>query len=80
LIFVISQCNVDAERLNRMNALLDDIQRRWGVAAIQPLSKFSSRTTLPGLMTGFPVLDVALGISGIPLGETTELMGRPLLG
>ncbi len=31
---------------------------------------------MPGLSTGFQVLDAVLGVQGIPRGQTTEIVGR----
>jgi hypothetical protein len=71
---------LDQERAARLAAMIASIQKQWGTAGLQPLSKMTHQSALPGLSTGFAALDAALGVDGIPLGQTTELLGRPTSG
>lgn len=67
---------MDQERQERLEALINGLQQRWGNAALQPLSKLASQTPQAGLRTGFDVLDATLGTQGIPRGQTTEIVGK----
>ena len=66
------------QRLERTVAL---IQHKWGQQAIrkgQPRARsMPSRQPIP---TGFPELDLALEIGGIPRGTITTLYGQPTSG
>jgi recombination protein RecA len=58
---------------------VEAIQRRWGSKALRktPTSPKHSASAIP---TGFPELDEALGIGGIPRGRITEMLGSPTSG
>lgn len=71
---------MDQERTTRLTAMMASIQKQWGTAALQPLSCMTSKPVLAGIPTGFALLDAVLGASGIPCGQTTELLGRPTSG
>jgi len=56
------------------------LQRRWGIRAIRKAGQadtFQARQALP---TGFPAVDKALGIGGLPLGCFSELVGAGSAG
>jgi hypothetical protein len=67
---------VNQPQSDRLEALIASIQQRWGTAALQPLSALATRPTMPGLLTGFEMLDAVLGEKGIPCGQTTEIIGK----
>lgn len=51
------------------------LERRWGGGALQRLGRAPARdaTAIP---TGFPALDEALGVGGLPRGRIVELSGH----
>ncbi len=73
------RCLVDQHSIG-IEGLLNNIQKRWGSAALQPLRALAARPVLPGLSTGYDLLDAVLGAGGIPRGQTTELLGKPTSG
>ncbi len=62
-------------KLERTVALL---QHKWGQDAIR--QGIAANRPVPHLATGFPTLDAALGIGGIPQGRMTVLEGTPTSG
>ena len=56
------------------------IQKRWGTKAIRRLEAPATKMEIPHIPTGFPALDRALGIGGIPRGRVTEILGAPTSG
>lgn len=64
----------------RLEAALADIRLRWGPQAIGRGKPAGTAAQMPHIPTGFPALDKALGIGGIPRGRLTELNGRPTSG
>jgi len=56
------------------------IQKRWGPKAIHKLEAPAAKMEIPHIPTGFPALDQALGIGGIPRGRITEMLGAPTSG
>jgi len=56
------------------------IQKRWGPKAIRKLDASATKMEIPHIPTGFPALDRALGIGGIPRGRITEILGAPTSG
>lgn len=69
---------------SRKTKLLDmtvaAIQRRWGPEALRRLGQSAPAAQIPHIPTGFPDLDKALGIGGIPRGRITEILGVPTSG
>ncbi len=69
---------MDADRIARLEAVLDEIGRRWGADALRPLA---AAVVLPACIpTGFAALDGALPGGGIPRGRITELAGAATCG
>jgi recombination protein RecA len=72
-------------RQRRLDAAMDDVQRRYGPGA---LSRGGSAGTegaeegraVPHISTGFAALDRAMGIGGLPRGTVCELVGPATAG
>ncbi|MFN2187770.1 MAG: hypothetical protein ACK2T3_03325 [Candidatus Promineifilaceae bacterium] len=64
------------QKLEKTMAALED---RWGSSAVQPLRQ-RLRSPVPHIPTGFPALDEATGIGGLPTGRITEIVGSPTSG
>jgi RecA/RadA recombinase len=56
------------------------IQQRWGPNALRRLGQAATATPVPHIPTGFPALDRALGIGGLPQGKVSELLGLATSG
>ena len=66
------------QRQMRLDRTVASIQHKWGEEA---LHKGASRTRpAPHIATGFPQLDQAIGIGGVPRGKITLLSGRATSG
>jgi recombination protein RecA len=65
-------------RKEQLDQVIVAIQERWGSKAIG-LSRDRARAVSP-VSTGFPELDAALGIGGLPRGRISELIGSPTSG
>ena len=65
------------QRAARVLESVARIQARWGEGALRPLRDLSQ---VDAIATGFPALDAALGIGGIPRGQLTALGGIPTSG
>lgn len=65
-------------RHRRLEIAITQVQRRWGVCALRPLSQ--AKASPPALSTGFASLDQATGIGGFPRGRISELSGPPTSG
>ena len=63
---------------NNLQQTLWDIQKRFGDQAVGTLGAREAQT--PVIQTGFPALDQALGVGGIPYSALTELVGVPTSG
>lgn len=69
----------DKDKKQRFEKTISGIQQRYGLKAIRPLKQTAAEPILH-LPTGFPDLDAALGIGGLPHGRITELIGMPTSG
>lgn len=56
-----------------------DLQGRFGLKAIHRLGQ-TQTLPVPSIATGFPALDDALGMGGLPRGRLSEMMGIPTSG
>ena len=66
------------QRQKRLDRTVTLIQNKWGQDALckgQPRAR-----RVPHIATGFPALDQALGIGGVPRGKITLLSGRATSG
>jgi recombination protein RecA len=66
-----------SERKKRLEFTVTAIQKRWGTRAIHKAQESPAVAVCP---TGFPVLDEALGIGGLPQGRFSELIGCGTVG
>lgn len=69
-----------SKKRKRLEATVAAVQRRWGTKALRKLVAPARRTEIPHVPTGFPALDRALGIGGIPSSRITEILGVPTSG
>jgi hypothetical protein len=55
------------------------IQQRWGPQALRRWGQGQAAASppIPHIPTGFPTLDKALGIGGLPRSRVTEILGVP---
>jgi recombination protein RecA len=68
---------MDTGRAATLQSLIADLRKRWG----DRVARLGSTTeAVRVLSTGFPKLDAALGIGGVPRGRLTELLGTPTSG
>jgi len=58
----------------QLDAAVSAIQRRWGPKAVRK-GQATTIAQFPHIPTGFPSLDHALGIGGLPKGRVSELVG-----
>lgn len=65
---------------DKLEQIVGDVQRRWGRNALQRLGDAPPPPEIPTIPTGYPELDRALGIGGIPRGHLTEFIGQPTCG
>jgi len=59
----------------RISKLLADAERRWGRGALVRWGDALERDEVEVIPTGFPFLDEALGIGGLPCGRISEIFG-----
>lgn len=67
-----------SDKKEKLQMALVGIQRRWGNTAIDLVKR--RPPAVPHVSTGFPALDEALGIGGIPRGRISEIVGGPTSG
>lgn len=68
----------DDDKKRRLEMTVEAIQATYGQMAIRRLRP--QKQTIPHIATGFPALDQALGIGGLPRGQMTELVSVPSSG
>jgi recombination protein RecA len=68
----------DDDKRERLEMTVQAIQARYGHLSLRPLSP--KPQTIPHLPTGFPQLDEALGVGGLPCGQMSELVSIPTAG
>src|SRR5215470_17117093 len=64
----------------RLNLTIDTLRERFGDAAIRRLETTQKDDAVPHISTGFPALDRALGIGGLPKGQISHISGVPTSG
>jgi recombination protein RecA len=62
-------------RKRKLDALVASLQRRYGQQALRQVRKPVDEPQIAHIATGFPPLDQALGIGGLPRGRVTECIG-----
>ena len=67
----------DDDRKRRLEKTVTDLQGRFGLRAIGRSGNTPAPAVIP---TGFPALDAALGIGGLPRGRVSEIVGVPTAG
>lgn len=67
----------DDDRKRRLEKTVTGIQDRFGLRAIGRSAEAPTPAVIP---TGFPALDRALGIGGLPRGRISEIVGVPTAG
>jgi recombination protein RecA len=67
-------------RQHQLDMAVATIQRRYGPRSLVKGKSASSASDVPNIPTGFPVLDRALGIGGLPKGRMCELVGPATSG
>ena len=67
----------DDDRKRRLEKTVTDLQGRFGLRAIGRSVDAPAPAVVP---TGFPALDAALGIGGLPRGRGSEVVGVPTAG
>jgi recombination protein RecA len=72
-------CSVSGDRKRKLDKTMAELQDRWGSAAVRRLGQMQ-RGSVPHVPTGFPALDKALAIGGLPSGRITEIVGIPTSG
>jgi len=68
------------EQKRRLDEAVVAIRRDWGQDAVHQFTESDKSSGIPHIPTGFPLLDRALGIGGIPRGHLTEVCGIPTSG
>jgi len=68
------------KKMKRLEMTVAAVQRRWGPKALRRLEASATTAEIPHIPTGFPDLDKALGIGGVPRGRVTEILGTPTSG
>jgi recombination protein RecA len=70
----IEEADVAEEKNQALDAALGQIERQYGKGSIMRMGE-QSRTPVAAISTGALVLDVALGIGGLPRGRIVEIFG-----
>src|SRR5689334_6103648 len=68
------------EQKRRLDEAVVAIRRAWGQDALRQFTESEKLAGVPHISTGFPSLDQALNIGGIPKGHLTRLSGIPTSG
>jgi recombination protein RecA len=76
----LSPRNKREARDRRLAMVVAAIQQRHGASALEKASEAARARPVSALATGFPDLDAALGIGGVPRGRLTEILGIPTSG
>jgi recombination protein RecA len=69
-----------SRKKRRLDMAVTAIQRRWGPKALRRGGRAPTADPIPHVSTGFPSLDKAIGIGGIPRSRITEILGVPTSG
>ena len=69
-----------ADKKQKLEMTVAALQKKWGTRAIRRLRTKEQRIVIPHIPTGFPALDDALEIGGLPRGRISEIVGIPTSG
>ena len=67
----------DDDRKRRLEKTVTNLQERYGLRAINRSTRLAAPSSIP---TGFPALDAALCVGGLPRGRVSEIVGAPTSG
>jgi recombination protein RecA len=70
---------MSSDKKQKLAETMAELQDRWGSSAVRRLGQIQ-RGSVPHVPTGFPALDKALAIGGLPSGRITEIVGSPTSG
>jgi recombination protein RecA len=68
-----------SDKKRKLEKTVAALQNRWGAQAIRLLGR-DKKSSVPHIPTGFPSLDEALIIGGLPRGRISEFIGAPTSG
>jgi recombination protein RecA len=71
---------VDSEKLKKLEALRDLVNKKFGDDSIMLMDKGSVNKKMDSVSTGSLQLDTAIGIGGIPVGRIVEIYGPEASG
>ncbi len=71
---------MDKKRQEALDMALGQIDRRFGKGTIMKLGEGSEDMSIDAIPTGSLVLDMALGVGGVPRGRVTEIYGAESSG
>jgi recombination protein RecA len=73
--FVMAEQKELNQKMQALESAILQIEKQFGKGAIMKLGDDSAKVRVPAISTGSIVLDIALGIGGIPRGRVTEIFG-----
>jgi len=71
---------VKSERLQAVRTAMDQIEKQYGKGSIMKMGEKGQRMKVSVIPTGCLVLDIALGVGGIPRGRIVEIFGPEASG
>ena len=71
---------MNPDRKKRVEMIAADVRKRWGTKALDARGAATLSSRVQVIPSGFPSLDRALGINGIPRSYVTEFWGTPTSG
>ncbi len=74
-----SRKRVDSDKKRKLETTIAALQDRWGSKAVGRLPAGRTKA-IPHVPTGFPALDEALVVGGLPRGRISEISGIPSSG
>jgi recombination protein RecA len=69
-----------ADKKRRLEQTVNALRDRWGVEVIGRAKQPAGERRVAHIPTGFPDLDRALGVGGLPRGRISEIAGVPTSG
>jgi recombination protein RecA len=68
------------EKEKALELAVSQIEKRFGKGSVMKLGEYATMSPVEVIPTGSPVLDLALGVGGIPRGRITEIFGPEASG